>query len=106
DAIPRYLLLGESTTRRGNRDRYDAPANVFRARDGRWVYVGAASNVFFPRLLSAMGRPDLAEDPRFSSQAARVAHADEAEAVVSAWVATMSADEVVARLQEHGAPAA
>ncbi len=55
-AIPEQMLLGRTMTRRGNRDRYGAPANTFPTRDGAWVHLATAGEPMFRALADAMGR--------------------------------------------------
>jgi crotonobetainyl-CoA:carnitine CoA-transferase CaiB-like acyl-CoA transferase len=105
-AIPEYLLLGKKMTRVGNRDRYCAPANLFRCKDGKWVFLACATDSLFPRLLKAMGRPDLCEDPRFATHDARIEHVVEGEELLAKWVADQTADEVVARMAKAELPCA
>ena len=55
--------LGVAPRRMGSRDAFSAPANVFQASDG-YLYIHGGTNALFPRLCAAIGRPDLAADPR------------------------------------------
>ena len=105
-AIPEYLLLGKKMTRRGNRDRYCAPANLFRAKDGRWVFVAAANDSLFPQLVKVMGREEILQDPRFAKNDARMQHIEESEALLAEWVAARTADEVVGLVRGAGLPCA
>ena len=105
-AIPEYLLLGKKMTRVGNRDRYCAPANLFRCKDGKWVFLACATDSLFPRLLKAMGRQDLCQDPRFTTHEARIEHVAEGEELLGKWVADQTADEVVARMAKAELPCA
>lgn len=105
-AIPEYLLLGKKMTRRGNRDRYCAPANLFRAKDGRWVFVAAANDSLFPQLVKVMGREEILQDPRFAKNDARMQYVEESEALLAEWVAARTADEVVGLVRGAGLPCA
>jgi crotonobetainyl-CoA:carnitine CoA-transferase CaiB-like acyl-CoA transferase len=105
-AIPEYLLLGKKMTRRGNRDRYCAPANLFRAKDGRWVFVAAATDTLFPQLLRVMEQEEILQDPRFARNEARMQHIEESEALLAEWVAARTADEVVNLVRGAGLPCA
>lgn len=105
-AIPEYLLLGKRMTRRGNRDRYAAPANLFTARDGRHVFIASATDSLFPRLLDVMGRRDVLDDPRFATNEARMQHVEESEALLADWVSERTADEVVDLVRGAGLPCA
>jgi crotonobetainyl-CoA:carnitine CoA-transferase CaiB-like acyl-CoA transferase len=105
-AIPEYLLLGKKMTRRGNRDRYCAPANLFRAKDGRWVFIASATDALFPQLLKVMGREEVLQDPRFARNDARMKHVEEGEALLADWVKVRTADEVVDLVRGAGLPCA
>jgi len=105
-AIPEYLLLGKKMTRRGNRDRYCAPANLFRAKDGRWVFIASATDALFPQLLKVMGREEVLQDPRFAKNEARMKHIEEGEALLAEWVRVRTADEVVGLVRGAGLPCA
>jgi CoA:oxalate CoA-transferase len=53
-----------------------------------------------------MGRGDLKDDPRFATNAGRVAHMDETDALVEAWTRTLPKMEVFARTKEYRIPCA
>lgn len=89
--------------RTGNRDPLTAPVNLFHTRD-RPVYIHAGTTPLFRRLVSEIGRADLAEDPRFDHVAGRMAAADELEAIVGRWCAVRTAEEVAASMRAAGVP--
>jgi CoA:oxalate CoA-transferase len=93
-------------TRRGNRDRYCAPANLFQAKDGRWVFIAAATDALFPQLLKVMGREEVLQDPRFATNDARMQHIEAGEALLAEWVRPQTADEVVEKVRGAGLPCA
>ncbi len=103
-AIPEHVLQGRMTTRLGNRDRYVAPANTFQARDGSWVVVVGGNPAHFPRMVRALQREDLLQDPRFDTVEARLEHVDEIESIVAEWVASKTGDEVVAIMEKVELP--
>jgi crotonobetainyl-CoA:carnitine CoA-transferase CaiB-like acyl-CoA transferase len=105
-AIPEYLVKGTVLSRAGNRDRYTAPANTFRAKDGKWVHVIAGGDPLFKRFAAMIGRKELLTDPRFSTLAARRENVDAIEGIAAEWVAGLSADEVVSRLSAAELPSA
>jgi len=105
-AIPEQMLHGRTMTRRGNRDRYTAPANTFPTRDGAWVHFAAVGDPMFRSLAHAMGRADLADDPRFRGQASRMDHADALEAEIEAWTRSLDAHALLEVLQRIGVPCA
>lgn len=94
-AVPEQALLNKTMTRVGNRDRYSAPAQTFKDKNGDWVYLIAGNDAHFPRLVGVLDRPDILTDPRFSSIAARLKNVKAIEAIVAEFVAQRTADEIV-----------
>ncbi|MFL9943860.1 CaiB/BaiF CoA transferase family protein [Paraburkholderia graminis] len=103
-AIPEYFQLNNAMTRRGNRDRFSSPTNVYQTADGSWVYIVCGGAEYFPRLTRAMSRVELASDPRFSTIVARRENWDECEDQVREWTKKLSVDEVLVSLQKHDVP--
>jgi crotonobetainyl-CoA:carnitine CoA-transferase CaiB-like acyl-CoA transferase len=60
----------------------------------------------FRALGELMGEPQLADDPRFQSNEARMANVEALEALITGWTATLSAAELVAKLEAIGVPCA
>ncbi len=98
---------GDVPPRTGNRHGglAEAPYNVYPATDG-YIAIICVGDVHWRSLLTAMGRQDLADDPRFASLGDRVAHMDEVDAAVSAWTATQSKEALFALLLAHRVPCA
>ncbi len=94
--------LGVPAERCGNQHPFTAPYDCHATRDGH-VVVGTASNKLFRRLCEALGRPALAEDPKFRSHRGRAANRLEINGIVSAWAAERTCDEVLAALGPQGA---
>jgi crotonobetainyl-CoA:carnitine CoA-transferase CaiB-like acyl-CoA transferase len=105
-SIPDWMLHHSKMERRGNRDRYCAPTNLFTSKDGRYVFVAAASDALFPRLAGVMGREDMLTDPRYSTNLERMKRIEETEKILGDWVAARDADEVVALVRGAGLPCA
>lgn len=82
-------VLGESRSRAGSRATYTAPSNMYRTRDDHWVTLVGSTDASFRRICTAMGRPDLANDPRLATTPGRVRHVDELDAAVARWCASM-----------------
>jgi len=82
-----------------------SPYNVYACRDG-WFAIICNNDDHWAALLRAMGREDLAGDPRFATNAARVAHMAETDAVVEAWAAGLSRAEIFAATGRHKVPSA
>ncbi len=81
-----------------------APSNVYPTADDQMILIAANQDTVFKRLAQAMGRPELAEDPRYAGHAARGAHQRELDELIGAWTATLEADGLVALMEEHGVP--
>jgi len=105
-AIPEQMLLGRTMTRRGNRDRYGAPANTFPTRDGAWVHLAVAGEPMFRALVRIMGHEELGGDPRFEDNNARMQNVEELEELITAWTATLTSAELLGELQAIGVPSA
>ena len=90
-----YDQLGLAKIRPGNRSSHVAPRNAYRCADGNWVAMSASAQPIFERLAAAIGRPELASDPRFVSPKARLAHADELEAELAGWFQQNSRADVL-----------
>jgi crotonobetainyl-CoA:carnitine CoA-transferase CaiB-like acyl-CoA transferase len=102
-----YYRTGEIPPRTGNRQSglNSAPYNVFPTADG-YVAIHIVTEAHFQNLLKAMGREDLKDDPRFATNAGRVAHMEETDALVEAWTRTLPKMEVVARTKAFRIPCA
>lgn len=82
-----------------------SPYNVYACKDG-WFAIICTNEEHWRSLCAAMGRPELADDPRFVTNAARVTHMEETDAVVEAWAAALSRDEIFAATGAHRVPSA
>ena len=102
--VPAYAMTGVLMPRSGNRDPFAAPANLFEACDGSEVYLNAGTDSLFARLTQAMANPELLTDPRFVSQAQRVAHTEEIEGLVGEWVGRKPGEEICDVLNAVGVP--
>jgi crotonobetainyl-CoA:carnitine CoA-transferase CaiB-like acyl-CoA transferase len=80
------------------------PSNTYRCRDGRYVVIGANGDSLFQRLMQALGRSDLAHDPRLANNAGRVQHEAEIDAVIAAWTSTHDAEQVLQILDTADVP--
>jgi formyl-CoA transferase len=91
-----YKLTGKVKERTGSRSTNAAPRNVYKTKDGKWVSLSASMQVMVDRLFRAIGRPDLVGDPRYSTNALRVEHGPELDAIVGEFVGRMTQAEAVA----------
>jgi crotonobetainyl-CoA:carnitine CoA-transferase CaiB-like acyl-CoA transferase len=105
-AIPEQMLLGQTMTRRGNRDRYGAPANTFPTSDGAWVHLAVAGDPMFRALMNTMGQSQLADDARFKDNGARMENVEALEEQITQWTRTLTSTELLNQLQAIGVPSA
>lgn len=103
--LPEYGALGRIRGPNGARIPTAAPSSAYRCGDGAWIVIGGNSQPLWRRLAELMGRPELAEDPRFIDNPARVKNVEALDAEIGAWTAQRPADEVVADLERAGIPA-
>ena len=95
-----YRLTGQVKERTGSRSTNSAPRNAYRCKDGRYVGLSASTQKMAERLFRAIGRADLIDDPRFRSNADRVRHAEELDAIIGAFVAQRTQAENVAFFEQ------
>jgi formyl-CoA transferase len=113
---PILTLLGPQPTvwdalhqvqeRSGNRSANNAPRITYLTRDGRWVAVSTSAQSIAERVMRLVGRPELTQEPWFTSGGERAKHADVLDEAVASWVARHDRDEVVRAFEEAHAAVA
>ncbi len=99
-----YRALGEVVGQLGNRDRALSPANTFRGKDGKYVYIHAGSDKLFEIFCKKIGREDLLAEDKFKYSPQRMANPEEMERVCQEWVNDYTAAEVEEILTGVGLP--
>jgi len=95
-----YACGGAPPPRSGARHAVIAPYGPYTAGDGKVVYLGLQNEREWVRFCAeALGRPEVAGDPRFSSNPRRVEHRDALDALITEAFSTLTAEEVIARLE-------
>ena len=94
-----YQLTGEIAPRTGSRSTITAPRNTYRCKDGRYVALSASMQVMVDRLFKAIGREDVLEDPRFKTNADRVANNDIIDPIVAEFMASHTQAEILAHFE-------
>jgi crotonobetainyl-CoA:carnitine CoA-transferase CaiB-like acyl-CoA transferase len=90
-----YRLTGKVRPRTGSRSTNTAPRNVYRCRDGHYVSLSGSIQKMAERLFRAIGRRELIDDARFRTNAGRLRHADELDAIIGEFIgARTQADNV------------
>jgi crotonobetainyl-CoA:carnitine CoA-transferase CaiB-like acyl-CoA transferase len=97
------LATNEAPRPMGSAHPLNAPYQAFEAQDG-WIVVGGANQKNWLRVLEAIGAPELAQDPRFVDNAARMAHLEELEKELAGRFRTRSSEYWLRVLDEKGVP--
>ena len=102
--LPEYGLFGWIRQPAGAAIPTAAPTNTYPCADGRWLCVAGNSDPIFKRLMAAIGRPELAGDPRFADNGRRCANVAELDAAIAAWTRTLPATAAEAALEAAEVP--
>jgi crotonobetainyl-CoA:carnitine CoA-transferase CaiB-like acyl-CoA transferase len=100
-----YLIGGQIPTRYGNAHPSIVPYQSFKTADG-YLVIGVASETIWKRFCAAIGRVDLANDPRFAKNSERVAHRDELLNILGEILASRDSKTCSQILQEAEVPCA
>ncbi|MEK9673371.1 MAG: CoA transferase [Rhodospirillaceae bacterium] len=92
--LPEYGKLGKIREPYGSTLPTTAPSDAYMAKTGEWFLIGANSDPLFQKLANLMGQPDLPKDPRFVDNQSRVKHVSALDALIRAWAATQTIDEL------------
>lgn len=103
--VPEYDAFGAVRERSGSALPGIAPTNAYQCADGGYALIAGNGDSIFKRLMLAIGRPDLAQDPGLAQNDGRVARVQEIDAAIEAWTKTKSLDDVLAVLDEAKVPA-
>ncbi|MFM7694603.1 MAG: CaiB/BaiF CoA transferase family protein [Actinomycetota bacterium] len=90
--------------RMGSRLRFAAPRNVYACADG-WICLSGSSEAVARRILRVVGGAELEGDPRFATNADRLANVEALDGLIGAWTGARPWREAVAALTEAGAAA-
>ncbi len=107
DALMDLAMNQRVRTRVGNRHDTMAPHNCYRCRgEDRWISIAVAEDREWRALCGVMGRPELAEDARFATAAARWENQEAVDDIVGAWTKDRDDYDAMHKLQEAGIAAA
>jgi formyl-CoA transferase len=102
--LPEYSAFGAVREPAGSALPGIAPSNAYACADG-WVLVAGNGDSIFKRLMTAIDRSDLANDPGLAGNAGRVARVAEIDAAIGAFTATRSVIDVLSVLNAVQVPA-
>jgi crotonobetainyl-CoA:carnitine CoA-transferase CaiB-like acyl-CoA transferase len=106
DMVLNYTASGHIQQRVGNGSGSASPRGIYRAADDAWLAIAASNQTIAMRLFRAMGHPEFCDDPRYSTNGARMANNEELQEHVRAWVGQRPRAEVLADLEKFEVVAA
>jgi formyl-CoA transferase len=101
--LPEYDAFGAVRERAGSALPGIVPSNAYRCRDG-YVLVAGNGDSIFRRLMAAIGRADLGDDPALAHNDGRVARTERIDGAIEAWTSQRTQDEVLAALDAARVP--
>lgn len=99
-----YFVSGKAPKRLGNAHPNIVPYQVFPASDGHLI-IAVGNDGQFRRLCAVLGQPELADNPRYATNAARVAARSDLVPILTAETSTRARDDLLAALEGEGVPA-
>jgi len=105
-ALLDYQANGRLPERLGNADSYACPHGAYPCKgDDRWCVISVFTEKEWQALCDAIGKPALAEDPKFTTTISRVQNVDELDKIIAQWTSGRDATETMNVLQKAGVPA-
>lgn len=101
-----HALTGQVKPRVGNGSNTSSPRNAYRTRDGAWIAVSGSMQSMAERVFRAIGRADMIDDPRYRTNADRVARRGEVDGIIGDWFAARTRDEAMEVMERAGVTAA
>lgn len=102
--LPEYGKLGKIKQPTGGGIATAAPSNAYPTREGNWVLIAANSEPLFAKLATAMGKPELATDPDYIGNAARVRNAAVLDRLISEWSRSLNFEDLIETLKAADIP--
>lgn len=102
--LPEYDVHGFVRERSGASLPGIAPSGTYTTRDGKYVVIGANGDSIFRRMMTAIGRDDLAHDPQLARNDGRALRGDELDEAIGVWCAAHDLEEVLAVLDAADVP--
>jgi formyl-CoA transferase len=103
--VPEYDVAGVVRERTGGALPGIDPSNTYTTGDGENIVIAGNGDAIFKRLMAAIGRQDMAEDPHLQRNDGRVPRTADIDRAIGAWCATQSIDSALAALQQADVPA-
>jgi formyl-CoA transferase len=103
--LPEYDAFGVVRERAGSALPGIVPTNAYRCKDGSYVLVAGNGDSIYRRLMAAIGRPDLENDPALAHNDGRAANAEKIDRAIEAWTLERTQDEILPVLDAARVPA-
>jgi formyl-CoA transferase len=103
--LPEYSAFGAVRGPGGSALPGIAPSNAYLCNDGGYALIAGNGDSIYKRLMAAIGREDLGNDPELANNAGRVARVAEIDAAIGAWTKTRTVTEALEVLDRAGVPA-
>lgn len=103
-ALPEYDLKGLIRQRTGSTLPGIAPSNTYLCADGKYIVIGANGDSIFKRLMQAIGREDVGNDPRFKNNQGRAEHVEYIDRIIEDWTTRYTMKEVWSKLDQASVP--
>lgn len=102
--IPEYSMQGHIRERSGSALPGIAPSNTYRCHDGAYVAIAGNGDAIFKRLMAAIGREDLANNPKLASNDGRVKHVEMLDDAILDWTSKHDLETVLVILEKADVP--
>lgn len=102
--VPEYDGAGEVRGPSGSTVTGIVPTNTYPCADGKYVIIGGNGDSIFKRLMTAAGRPDMADDERLATNAGRVEHESEIDQALEDWCSGLDSEKVLRILEDARVP--
>ncbi|AIG05245.1 putative CoA transferase family protein [Pseudomonas fluorescens] len=103
--VPEYDMLGHVRERSGGALPGIAPSNTYLTADGAYVVIAGNSDPIYKRLMTAIGRVDLADAEEFAHNDGRAAKSSLLDAAITHWTSSLPIEQVLDTLQAAEVPA-
>ena len=102
--LTEYTSAGVVRERSGSALPGIVPTNAYLCKDDQYVLIAGNGDSIFQRLMTEMGRQDLADDPELKHNDGRSRQVERIDAAIQEWAETMTCDEVIERLDAVSVP--
>ena len=103
--LPEFDAQGEVRQRSGSTLPGIAPSNLYPCSDGSYVLIAGNADSLYRRLMTAIGREDLRDDPALARNDGRAAQMARIDDAIAAWTSTRTQEEILKAMEEAEVPA-